>query len=439
MQPDITPQKFDDFLERLGTQEHERRLNYFRWLEYPLALSLLDAQPGQEVLEIGAGHVAATSLYLADKGCRVIASDLKSADEQVLHYVDLLRQRLGFPSANLSLKAADARELPFESGRFDRVLCVSTLEHTIPFEDSVIAKEIGRVLAPGGLAVITVPFNHGEHIEFNDAHGEEYLQRHYNEYSLRERILTPTGLHMERALIFGEHDFLDGDKWRQMPRDEQVAFCRHNLEHWERYWKVYYELDQDDFHIDREQLADSVQQRAGLVALRLVKSPLSATLWSKYIYDPLKSFRENGRYVRPFDEGPVGARLLDIKVHNMYGTPLDAFKSGETLLISAKIEVRGRTGVVFRATFEDDLGNCVARVDLPLADPQGLNDLELTFGMLNLGAGTYDLTLGLWDRDKPSPLPPVPLDVHEPAVQLVVGNDKPGLSGPVYLPYSVRF
>ena len=65
---------------------------------------------------------------------------------------------------------ADVRELPFEDGRFDLVLCVSTLEHigrdtevyAVAAErdergDEIALLELGRVLAPGGRLLVTVP------------------------------------------------------------------------------------------------------------------------------------------------------------------------------------------------------------------------------------------------------------------------------------------
>jgi SAM-dependent methyltransferase len=50
---------------------------------------------------------------------------------------------------------ADARDLPFQEGSFDAVLCSHVLEH-IP-EDIEAAREIARVLTRDGIALIQVP------------------------------------------------------------------------------------------------------------------------------------------------------------------------------------------------------------------------------------------------------------------------------------------
>jgi 2-polyprenyl-6-hydroxyphenyl methylase/3-demethylubiquinone-9 3-methyltransferase len=49
----------------------------------------------------------------------------------------------------------DVAKLPFDSNSFDFVLCIEVLEHL--FRPDLAAREIGRVLRPGGTALVTVP------------------------------------------------------------------------------------------------------------------------------------------------------------------------------------------------------------------------------------------------------------------------------------------
>lgn len=53
---------------------------------------------------------------------------------------------------------ADARDLPFDDGSFDAVVCSHVLEH-IP-EDITVAREMARVLRDDGFALIQVPVDH---------------------------------------------------------------------------------------------------------------------------------------------------------------------------------------------------------------------------------------------------------------------------------------
>ena len=57
-----------------------------------------------------------------------------------------------------TLQRAPAETLPFEDRSFDAVVAVSTLE----FVDDLarVAREVGRVLRPGGVAVVVTPVDH---------------------------------------------------------------------------------------------------------------------------------------------------------------------------------------------------------------------------------------------------------------------------------------
>jgi SAM-dependent methyltransferase len=88
---------------------------------------------------------------------------------------------------------ADVRELPFDDGAFDRVLCVSTLEHVgrdnrlygaaaeaDPGGIAAALEELRRVLAPDGRLVVTVPCgepeDHGWFVQLEpDAWNDAFL------------------------------------------------------------------------------------------------------------------------------------------------------------------------------------------------------------------------------------------------------------------------
>lgn len=53
----------------------------------------------------------------------------------------------------------DARRLPFDARRFDEFTAGSALEHlTGPLGDRRALAECARVLRPGGVGLVTVPF-----------------------------------------------------------------------------------------------------------------------------------------------------------------------------------------------------------------------------------------------------------------------------------------
>ena len=55
----------------------------------------------------------------------------------------------------------DGREIPFASDTFDGILCTQVLEHVINLD--IILSECNRVLKPGGVMIVSVPFLYREH------------------------------------------------------------------------------------------------------------------------------------------------------------------------------------------------------------------------------------------------------------------------------------
>jgi SAM-dependent methyltransferase len=93
------------------------------------------------VLEIGVG-VGTDFVRFARAGAAVTGIDLTE------HSVSLVRRRLGLEGLEGDVRVADAEDLPFASGSFDRVYSWGVLHHTPDTEKAV--HEAIRVLAPGG-------------------------------------------------------------------------------------------------------------------------------------------------------------------------------------------------------------------------------------------------------------------------------------------------
>lgn len=97
---------------------------------------------GARVLDAGCGSGKMT-IPLARAGYRVVGLDL------VREGLQEMRGRGDF-----GLVTGDLRCLPFGDGTFEAVVCYDVLQHLLEGERARAAEEIGRVLAPGGIAFI---------------------------------------------------------------------------------------------------------------------------------------------------------------------------------------------------------------------------------------------------------------------------------------------
>jgi SAM-dependent methyltransferase len=101
---------------------------------------------GKKVLEIGCG-VGSDLLRFAQAGAHVVGIDLSPKS------VFLARSRLQVHNCQGNVLVADAENLPYSDGYFDKVVCSSSLEH---FPDDIESlREMNRVLKSGGTLVLT--------------------------------------------------------------------------------------------------------------------------------------------------------------------------------------------------------------------------------------------------------------------------------------------
>ncbi|GAB4483178.1 MAG: hypothetical protein Kow00124_32470 [Anaerolineae bacterium] len=179
-----------------------------RW-EYPWVVAHLGVEPGMRVLDVGAEN-SFLPIYLASLGCDVLAVDawLGSYGE---YFTAQVLDRCVDGTFEITVTGPDGRSgrvrwqhqdataltLPDES--FDRVVCISVIEH-IP-DDRAAIREMARVLRPGGLLALTTPCGPayqqpGDHPHHKDETGRWTgdLDRVYSAEALQERLVGPSGL-----------------------------------------------------------------------------------------------------------------------------------------------------------------------------------------------------------------------------------------------------
>jgi thioesterase domain-containing protein/SAM-dependent methyltransferase len=154
-----------DFVRKRLGYDRESRL----W-EYPWAIRSADLERGMRVLDLGSGG-SAFPMLLSRYGCQVHASDPSlnyGRGLRPLRWENQVARRLGIPGlwglppARMGSRSAvdyaadPIQKLRYRNGYFDRIFCISVMEH-IPVRDwASCMAEMSRVLIDGGRLVMTV-------------------------------------------------------------------------------------------------------------------------------------------------------------------------------------------------------------------------------------------------------------------------------------------
>ncbi|MDQ3728517.1 MAG: class I SAM-dependent methyltransferase [Actinomycetota bacterium] len=109
----------------------------------PGLLEAVGVEVGMRVLDVGTGSGGSVAIPAAKLGADVVGSDISQ-----VHF-DAARARAERAGVEVEWVEADALELPFDDGSFDRVL--STFGHMFAPDHQQAASELVRVTKPGGV------------------------------------------------------------------------------------------------------------------------------------------------------------------------------------------------------------------------------------------------------------------------------------------------
>jgi SAM-dependent methyltransferase len=183
-----------------------RSVDYWRVREFSVSWEYLEAAGGEQILDVSSPKLF-PAFVAARTRANVRATDVY--DDGGLKDADVFRRVTG--TQNLAVEQCDVRKLPYPDAAFDKVLSISVLEHVAPSEggDVVALREIRRVLRPGGLLVLTLPYSNDHKVEFasrdvyerkRDSETEElFYQRRYNKASLERLLLSSSELVVESS------------------------------------------------------------------------------------------------------------------------------------------------------------------------------------------------------------------------------------------------
>jgi len=143
------------------------------WHRYAFARRLV---AGRRVLDVACGEGYGSAL-LADVAASVTGVDI--AQETVAHARDRYAGR-----ANLRFEQGSAASLPLPDAAYQAVVSFETLEHLPRADQPRMLAEIARVLAPGGIVILSAP----NPVEYSQARG--YSNPFHHHEPSREELAT---------------------------------------------------------------------------------------------------------------------------------------------------------------------------------------------------------------------------------------------------------
>jgi len=223
-------------------QELLKNIHYVRYVEYALCVQKLEICRGMLLLDVGSGGSILPS-YLIYKGATVYSTDI---DNYVLCQMDMCRNNKLIADSDLSrlkIDIQDIKKTNYPDNYFDRIVLLSTIEHITADGDKVAMKEVARILKKAGRAFITfdaardaheliyqAPRYLGFRIEgikriIEDIEKDETRRvqidfkvlkngfspgytRFYNEATMMERLVKPSGLKLVEHGFYGDHMFV---------------------------------------------------------------------------------------------------------------------------------------------------------------------------------------------------------------------------------------
>lgn len=129
-----------------------------RMWEYAFAIVASRVKTNDYCLDVGCG-MSAFTVYLKDKvGARVIGTDPDFIKGQIRYKGHGVSQEF-IKKTGLKIIKTSMEKLPFKNDTFEKIYCLSVIEHVTEDAAYLGIQEMARVLKPGGILVLTVDTN----------------------------------------------------------------------------------------------------------------------------------------------------------------------------------------------------------------------------------------------------------------------------------------
>jgi SAM-dependent methyltransferase len=194
----------------LGVKRLLLPASYWRVAEFAYVWRRLERLEDVKVLDLGSPKDLA-AILARDRGFEVTAVDILPDAVALSERRAKALGLSGTGPGKVRSEVQDGRDLVYGDETFDVAYSVSVLEHIPNTGDSLAMRELVRVVKPGGLIVVTVPYE----AEYRETFVQQsvyerqqmeseaiFFERHYDDDTLAARLLEPSGCRL-----------LDMEKW----------------------------------------------------------------------------------------------------------------------------------------------------------------------------------------------------------------------------------
>ena len=198
----------------MGLKRLALPVSYWRSRECAYAWRQLPLPPGARVLDVGSPKDLAVMLA-RHRGYEVVATDILSEAISLSRRYAHAQGMEGQAPGRVHSEVQDGRALTYADSSFDAAYSVSVLEHIPDRGDVTAIRELIRVVRPGGVVVVTVPYDREYRETFVQGPvyerkpiGSEpvFFERHYDRATLAERLLGSESAAVVDLSVWGEGD-----------------------------------------------------------------------------------------------------------------------------------------------------------------------------------------------------------------------------------------
>jgi len=148
-----TSSQFQKIMNRLECYIGTGPIGPNKYWEYPWILANLNLKKGMSILDVGCGK-SPIQFLLADLGCNVCGID----PYENIEWHGINRKLAKLFNCDIEYRKEGGDAISYDDNTFDRVCCVSVVEHCNVDIQHKMLTEMIRVLKPNGLCVITVDY-----------------------------------------------------------------------------------------------------------------------------------------------------------------------------------------------------------------------------------------------------------------------------------------